>query len=348
MIFRYFTLSLIFLFFVDGKAQKKHKYKIRSLAFYNVENLFDTINDPNTFDDDRTPNGKYLWNTATYTDKIQKIAHTISRIGQSIRKEPPDIIGLAEVENISVLNDLISSALLRSYNYGIIHKDSKDQRGIDVALLFKKEIFIPNQIKTHALFLINDEGYRLYTRDILVVNGYIDNELIYILVNHWPSRRGGILKSEPRRIAAALLHKRVTDSILKIDHDAKIISMGDFNDGPLDKSFKKILKTGKPIRKEDTIYWFNPMEKYIKKGIGSLAYKDSWNLFDQFLFTSNFLNSDTTSFFYWKSNVFNADFLIQSQGRYKGYPKRSYANGNYNGGYSDHFPIYMFLLKKAQ
>jgi len=331
-----------------GIAQKTKDYKIRTIAFYNVENLFDTINNPDTYDDDRTPDGKYRWNSKTYFDKLDKIAYVISKIGRKITSRSPDILGLVEIENSNVLNDLVKNPLIIDNNYGIIHKDSRDERGIDVALLFRKDVFIPFTIKTHHVFLLNDEGYRDFTRDILVVSGFLDGEEIYFLVNHWPSRRGGELRSKPRRLAAAGINKRIIDSIIRLNTKAKIISMGDFNDDPYNASFKKILKTkGKKIETEKT-YLFNPMEKISRKGEGSLAYRDQWNLFDQFFFTSTLLEKNSKTYFYWKTGIYNENYLITPSGRYKGYPYRSYANGSYTGGYSDHFPVYLYLIKEIK
>ncbi len=347
--FKFYCISLIVLNTLFTYSQTKESYKIRTIAFYNVENLFDTINNPNTFDDDRTPTGKYAWSSQIYFDKIDKIGSVISTIGADIRKGAPDIIGLCEIENIAVLQDLINNTSMKINDYGIIHRDSRDERGIDVALLFKKKYFIPTYIKTYPLILKNDEGYLDFTRDVLVVTGLLDHEEIHFIINHWPSRRGGELRSRPNRIAAAYLNKKIIDSLRLLNIKAKIISMGDFNDGPHSVSFKKVLKTI-PLKKSaiDTISLYNPMENIFRKGIGSLAYRDTWNLFDQLFFTYPFLEKNTASFRYWKAGIYNKDYLITPSGKYKGYPFRSYANGIYTGGYSDHFPVYLFLLKKVR
>ncbi|NAS31194.1 endonuclease/exonuclease/phosphatase family protein [Flavobacteriaceae bacterium R38] len=348
MIKPYFLFLLIVFNVSNVFTQESKRYKIRTVAFYNVENLFDTINNPDTFDDDRTPKGRYHWTSEAYFDKIEKIARVISEIGLETTQHAPDIIGLVEIENINVLNDLVRNSSIANNDYGIIHRDSKDRRGIDVALLFRKSVFIPSDIKTYPLILINDNGFRDYTRDILVVSGYLDEEKIHFIVNHWPSRRGGELKSKPRRMAAASLNKKIIDSILRLDANAKVISMGDFNDDPYNSSFKKILKTK---GEKDTInqpYLYNPMEKISKRGEGSLAYRDQWNLFDQFFFTAPLLEKKDTTYFYWKAGIFNKGYLVTPSGRYQGYPFRSYANGNYTGGYSDHFPIYLYLIKEVK
>jgi len=322
-----------------GSSQQKSTVKIRTIAFYNVENLFDTENDSLTFDDDRTPEGKDQWTQERYKQKIENISKVISHIGLKESKTSPDLIGLCEIENKKVLEDLISHPTLQKMNYGIVHFDSPDERGIDVAFIYKKANFLPTSFQSRRLLLQNIDGERDYTRDQL------DDEQIYCIVNHWPSRSGAAARSKPNRLAAAKLNKRIIDSIVKIDHTAKIISMGDFNDDPIDDSLRKILKTiGKKKNLEENDF-FNPMEKLFKKGVGSLAYRDKWNLFDQFYFTANLLEKEGGSYRFWKANVFTPPYLFTKKGKYKGYPFRTYAGGNYTGGYSDHFPVYMYLIK---
>lgn len=334
---------IIFLLTFTGQSQER--YKVRTLAFYNVENLYDTENDSLTFDDDRTPNGKDNWTQKKYEAKLQNISKVISQIGHPQVQTSPDIIGLCEIENKKVLEDLIAHPNLQNKNYGIIHFDSPDERGIDVALIYKKAAFIPTTFQSRRLLLFNEEGERDYTRDQLVVGGILDDEQIYCIVNHWPSRSGGEARSKPNRLAAAKLNKRIIDSILKIDHNAKIISMGDLNDDPVDDSLRKILKTTGKKNKLEENGLFNPMEKLYKKGIGSLAYRDKWNLFDQLYFTANLLIKEDGTYRFWNASVFTAPYLFSKKGKYKGYPFRTYAGGNYTGGYSDHFPVYIYLIK---
>jgi hypothetical protein len=338
------TIALIvFLLTFVGQAQKK--YKIRAVAFYNVENLFDTENDSLTFDDDRTPEGKDGWTQERYEQKVANIAKVLSQIGTVTTQTSPDIIGLCEIENKKVLEDLVSHPNLQKMNYGIVHFDSPDERGIDVALIYKRAVFLPTSFHSRRLLLQNIDGERDYTRDQLVVGGLLDDEQIYCIVNHWPSRSGGVARSKPKRLAAAKLNKRIIDSILEIDQSAKIISMGDLNDDPIDDSLRKILKTKGNQKNLEENDLFNPMEKLFSKGIGSLAYRDKWNLFDQIYFTANLLEKEGGSYRFWKANVFTATYLFSKKGKYKGYPFRTYAGGNYTGGYSDHFPVYMHLIK---
>ncbi len=340
-------IIILFLFTIQILSQEK-TYQIRTIAFYNVENLFDTKNDSLTFDDDRTPEGKDNWTKERFNRKIETISKVISEIGAEKTKTSPDIIGICEVENQQVVEALINHKNLRHKNYGIIHFDSPDERGIDVALLYKKEAFIPSTFKSHRLLLNNSDGFRDYTRDQLVVGGYLDDEQFYFIVNHWPSRSGGEARSKPNRIAAAKLNKRIIDSIVKMDADAKIISMGDLNDDPTSDSLKKILRTKGKIKELEENDLYNPMERLYKKGVGSLAYRDKWNLFDQLFFTSTLLSKNRKTYTFWKADVFNPSYLLDPKGRYKGYPLRTYAGGSYVGGFSDHFPVYLYLIKEKR
>ncbi|WP_273568364.1 endonuclease/exonuclease/phosphatase family protein [Maribacter halichondriae] len=338
---------LLLLFSVcNTLAQSEKRFKIRTVAFYNVENLFDTVNDTLIFDDDRTPEGKDHWTVERYEKKVGDIVRVLSEIGSNVTNTSPDIIGICEVENRKVVEDLINHPTLQQKDYGIVHFDSPDERGIDVALLYKKSAFLPISFESHRLLLIDDEEERNYTRDQLVVSGLLDNENIHLIVNHWPSRSGGEARSKPNRMAAAKLNKRIIDSIQRLDASVKIISMGDFNDGPKDDSFTKILGTKGKREKVMENELFNPMEKLHRKGIGSLAYRDKWNLFDQIYFTGNFLHSKD-EYRFWKAGVYNPKYLITKKGQYKGYPFRTYAGGSYAGGYSDHFPVYVYLIREA-
>ncbi|TVZ15868.1 Endonuclease/Exonuclease/phosphatase family protein [Maribacter sp. MAR_2009_72] len=342
----YHFLLLIFLY--SGVfSQDSNMYQIRTIAFYNLENLFDTENDSLIFDDDRTPSGKDQWTKERYLGKIENMSKVLSEIGSSAHTSVPDIIGVCEVENLDVLQDLVDHQNLKPYNFGIIHFDSPDERGIDVALLYKRDAFIPVNFNSHRLLLFTDDGNRNYTRDQLIVEGLLDNETIYFMVNHWPSRSGGEARSRPYRLEAAKLNKRIIDSVRREDINAKIISMGDFNDDPIDPSFKKVLEVRKNAKKLDSLDLYGPMEKLYRKGNGSLAYRDKWNLFDQLYMTANLIDKSKKTYSFWKAGIHTPDYLIDQKGKYKGYPLRTYAGGTYIGGYSDHFPVFLYLIKKA-
>lgn len=338
-------LTLLYTLFSLGQMQKN--YQLRTIAFYNLENLFDTINDSLVYDDDRTPTGKDNWTEERYWKKIENLSKVISDIGSDNNPSGPDILGVCEAENRKVLEDLINHPALQKKQYGIVHFDSPDERGIDVGLLYTKSSFIPISFVSRRLLLTNEEGFRDFTRDQLVVEGLLDNEKIYVIVNHWPSRSGGELRSRPYRLKAAELNKRIIDSLRYLDSNAKIVSMGDFNDDPISPSFKKILKVKGKEKQLDSTGLFGPMENLFKKGIGSLAYRDQWNLFDQIYLTANLLNNPE-GYRFWKADVFNPPYLIDPKGMYKGYPLRTYAGGSYIGGYSDHFPVYVHLIRKVK
>lgn len=330
-----------------ARSQDK-KYAIRTIAFYNLENLFDTINDP-TINDEASPIMELKFNrAAVYWDKIEKLASTIAQIGLEKSKTSPAIIGVAEVENRGVLEDLVKSKHLLKNNYGIIHYDSPDKRGIDVALLYQKKYFNP---VFHEVF--NPNIYRgnrkVFTRDQLLVSGYLDDEFIHLIVNHWPSRSGGEAKSRPLREKAAYQNVKIIKKIRETDADAKIILMGDFNDDPINASFKKVLK---PKRKKKNVGkndLYNPYENMYRKGFNTLAYRDNLNLFDMLLISAGLVDGgekDFSSYKMFQAKIFNKRFLSDSKGKYKGYPFRSFSNGGYTGGYSDHYPVYIYLIRE--
>ena len=336
---------LLLFSFISVLSQSEKDYTIRCVAFYNVENLFDITNDSLVFDDERTPAGAYAWSLERYQRKIANITKVLSEIGKAITKTSPDIIGLCEIENREVLEDLVNHPNLRDNEYGIVHLDSPDERGIDVALLYRRSAFLPVSYQSRRLLLFDEEGYRDYTRDQLVVSGILDDEPWYFIINHWPSRSGGTLRSRPNRMAAARLNKRIIDSIRRLHPVARIISMGDFNDDPRDASLKKMLNTVGIKKHLDSTYLFNPMELLYQKGQGTLAYKDKWNLFDQFLVTPNVV-LDREHYFFWKVGIFAPHYLKTDTGRFSGYPFRTYVGTTYQGGYADHFPVYLFLIKR--
>ncbi|PIA78715.1 endonuclease [Gaetbulibacter sp. 4G1] len=343
------SISILLLsVFMTTNAQDK-KFKIHTIAFYNLENLFDTINDPNKFDE-YSPIMELKTNReAIYKKKVKNMARVIADIGLDVANNTPAIIGVSEVENREVLEDLVNDSLLLVKDYGIIHHDSPDTRGIDVALLYQKKIFTPITTSNHELKIYDDKTRkRIYTRDQLLVSGQLDGEMIHVIVNHWPSRRGGEARSRPKRIAAAKLSKRLVDSLQAINPYAKIFIMGDLNDNPTNPSVKDVLKTQKDRKKVGLKGIYNPMERFYINGIGTNAYRDAWNLFDQIMVTKPLLEKDFSSFRFYKAGVFNKNYLINKKGQYKGYPHRSFSNGVFTNGFSDHFPVYAYVIKEVK
>ena len=339
------TVFFISSNFLVGQTDSKKNFLVNTIAFYNVENLFDTINDPKTWDDDRTPKGKDKWTSIIYKKKLNNIAKVIADIGFDLTNQAPSIIGLCEIENRRVLEDLIKTESLIKEDYQIIHYDSPDERGIDVAMLFKQNRFKLSSSKTYPLYLKRKDGSRDYTRDHLLVSGFLDKDPIHFIINHWPSRSGGQMRSEPSRILAGKVNKKIIDSILQSNPKANIISMGDFNDNPSDKSIKPILNT--TFKKSKIKEWqlFNPMEELYRKGYGSYRYRDKWDMIDQFFLSKNLVDNKNGLFFL-KASVFNKKYLINPSGKYEGYPFKSFAGGKFLNGYSDHFPIYLYLAKE--
>lgn len=316
---------------------KKSTSNYFTIAFYNLENLFDTIDNKQTFDDDFTPSSEKQWTPKRYKKKVRKLGYAISNIGVKTSKKLPIIVGLAEVENKLVINDLLDSKFLKKHPYDYVHYDSPDERGIDVAMIYHKDYFEVNWSEVYPLELYDDDGSRDYTRDILLVNGKINDEEVYILVNHWPSRREGIEETEPSRLLASNKVLDIVKSIKSENINAKIIIMGDFNDGPKDKSIKQL------VQNEDL---YNPMKELKSSLRGSLNHKFKWNLFDQILFSTNFFEHSPKKHSFSKANIFDKEFLKQFKGKYKGNPFRTYVGKKYKGGYSDHFPVFIHLKKK--
>jgi predicted extracellular nuclease len=342
--------SLIFFFglLFTSQAQDK-KFKIHTLAFYNLENLFDTINNPVKLDEYSPIMELNSHRDEAYRGKITNMARVISEIGKDVTNNAPAIIGVCEIENKTVIEDLINDAYLIDKNYGIIHFESPDARGIDVALIYQKNIFAPINTSTHELKIYDDTSrQRITTRDQLLVSGKLEDDLIHIIVNHWPSRRGGEARSRPKRVAAAKLTKRIVDSLQTENPYAKIFIMGDFNDDPNNSSFKDVLKTTRKRKKVGFKGLYNPFENFYKDGLGTTAYRDNWSLFDQIIVSKPLLDKDYSSFRYFKAGIFNKNFLINSKGKYKGYPFRSWSDGKFSHGYSDHFPVYMYVIKEVR
>ncbi|HEU4497041.1 MAG TPA: endonuclease/exonuclease/phosphatase family protein [Flavobacterium sp.] len=342
------TALLVALVSISASKAQDKKFKVHTVAFYNFENLFDTINNADVNDEEYTPSGDQRWTIQKYRKKLDNLSRVLNEIGiNDQQKEGPIIIGGSEIENRGVLEDLVKHPTLAGKDFGIVHFDSPDKRGIDVALLYQKKHFKPTSYINVPLIIYDqtEKTRRIYTRDQLVVTGILDGEEMTFIVNHWPSRSGGEKKSSPNREAAGRLNRKIIDSLYNINPNAKIVTMGDLNDGPTNKSVKAELqaKGKKEEVKERGIY--NPMEEMANKGIGSLAYRDAWDLFDQMLVSEPLIRKDYSSYRFWKAGVYNKPFLTQTTGQFKGYPLR---NSNGQVGFSDHFPVYLYLIKEVK
>ncbi|MCK8480284.1 endonuclease/exonuclease/phosphatase family protein [Psychroserpens algicola] len=305
-----------------------------TVAFYNLENLFDIYNDATKHDNDFLPGTDKRWTKKRYDRKLYKLGQVISKIGFEDAQKPPAIVGLAEVENKNVLQDLIQSKDLEAYDYGIVHYNSQDERGIDVGLIYDKTVFSVDNSKTYSIYIEDDIGEQDYTRDILLVSGVLHSEKIHCIVNHWPSRREGEIESMPKRLKAAEKVIEIINSIKVKDTNAKIIVMGDFNDNPSNESIKFLSSNG---------HLFNPMETMLSYTRGSLNHNFKWNLFDQILISTNFFETNKERLKFDEADIFDEKFLTQYKGKFKGQPFRTYVGKKYKGGYSDHFPVYIQL-----
>ncbi len=333
------SLLLLFLLYsVCGQDQAV-------LAFYNLENLFDTRRDTTIWDEDWTPDGRQAWTGNRYDRKLRNLSKALSGLSTDIG-QIPSVIGVCEVENHGVLRDLISTGRLSKYRFGIIHHDSPDRRGIDVAVLYQKKDFRPLHWNAHRLLLKSPEGQRKYTRDILVVHGILRGEPLYVLVNHWPSRSGGIRRSQGHRMQAAERVCQILDSIQRLDSKAKIAVMGDLNDNPTDSALSaltglcKTPSMGYSRRKSERLY--NPYLWAYELGWGTLAHNSQWQLYDQILISQT-LKEAQQGWAYLGAGIYAPQFLWEGDGPFTGSPKRTYSYGSYRGGFSDHFPVYVVL-----
>lgn len=334
-------LLVVLLFFITSVyAQQRSKVQV---AFYNLENLFDTLDSPGVDDESFTPLGSKSWNRVRYQNKLDKLSKVILDMGKSEGFDTgPSIIGLCEVENHLVLRDLITSHRLKKSNYRISHFDSPDRRGIDVALLYRNNSFNLISAQAKAVYLHDPvNGTRIYTRDILLVKGEVNKEVMYLMVNHWPSRWGGRTKSQPNRIAAAGVARHLADSILKADSLANIIVMGDFNDDPDNISLTEYLHAGPELAKVNKKQLYNSSYPLFVQGMGTLKYRGNWNLFDQIILSQGL--TDSVGLNHVATKIFKPDYLFQAEGKYAGYPLRTYGGRTYLNGYSDHLPTYILL-----
>lgn len=342
--------KLLFVLLILGlaitvQAQLK-RYQVAVIGFYNLENLYDTIDNPVTLDDEFTPTGQKKYSTLIFRDKLNKLASVIKDMGTDYHESGVAILGVAEIENDTVLQFLVQHPLLKKRNYHIVHASSKDLRGVDVGLLYQPSFFYPTDAQKLFVPLPGKSKDASFTRDILYVKGIMMTDTLHLYVNHWPSRRGGEERSSSARMAAASICRKHIDSIQVITPEAKIIVMGDLNDDPEDKSIVEGLhtKAAPEAVKQGELY--NPWVQQLKKGNGTLAHKDNWGLFDQILLSGSLLKREAGRFFFFREYIYNKPYLTEYTGRFKGYPMRTWEGNRYRGGYSDHFPVYTILLRQ--
>jgi len=336
---------------INGFAQESERDEEQEqsfrMMFYNVENLFDIYDDSLTADEEFTPEGERHWNNKRFYTKINNIGKVIMAAGEW---KPPSIIGLCEIENRFVLERLVYDTPLKKSGYKIVHHESPDHRGIDVALLYRDEDFVLFSDTTIPVGFAFDTASA--TRDILYVKGLIGGrEMLHIFINHWPSRFGGYMNTTEKRNAAARLLKKHTDSLLNINPNVSIIIMGDFNDDPADESLTGILGAKSPVDKENPSGLFNLMlKKQDDWQDGSLKFREAWNTFDQFIVSGNLLNSGSALRIGKEGGrIFYTSFLLEDDETYLGLkPCRTFNGYKYQGGFSDHLPVIIDLNIKKE
>ncbi|MCK4852984.1 MAG: hypothetical protein KAT31_01950 [Bacteroidales bacterium] len=336
-------LPLLFSMFLMLYGQKKDQ--VFTVVFYNVENLFDLEDHPETQDEEFTPESEKAWDMERYLKKLDDISAVIRAVNKD---ELPEIVGLSEVENKKVLDDLIQTKTLRKGEYGIVHYESPDTRGIDCALLYRMQEF--RVISSRAIPVSFPFDSTETTRDILYVEGRTsENERLHFYVNHWSSRWGGEKESEPKRIFCAVALRKEVDALLNKEPDAKIIIMGDFNDEPTNRSVFEMLLANNKRKNAGDRELFNLMyDMHNISGEGSYNYRGNWNMFDQVIVSRNVINNpEGIHCDYEDGQILKEEFMMYLNEENQQYvPNRTYGGPEYYGGISDHFPVFVTLIKE--
>ena len=352
---RIVIIALVFLAGLSIHAQTRQNYVV---GFYNLENLFDTYDDPVKNDEEFLPEGKNQWTEVKYQKKLFNMATVIAEMAKA-NKAFHTILGVSEIENRLVLEDLVSHPLLSDANFQIVHYDGPDRRGVDVGLLYRADQFeymgsesIPFSFEDTQvpITLSKEEQDYFRTRDILMVHGLIDGEHIAFYVAHLPSRIGG--KGSDLRSLGADIIKRHSDRLSQKYPGIKMIVMGDMNDDPHDASMSKWLGAVRNIEDTQKGGFFNPFWDMLLDGYGSLGYRDVWSIYDQVIPSETLVNAPENTLKVQKIGkkgyygaIFKRPFMVTQQGQYKNYPFRTFSNGKFVNGYSDHFPAYIVIGK---
>lgn len=322
-------------FVVSCNSYQQSLKKEFTVVSYNVENLFDTVDDPNIPDEEFLPESEKKWDNQKYQQKLNDISRVISEINP---KDFPEIVGLVEVENRTVLSDLVNTERLKKIGYDIVHEESPDFRGIDVALLFRKSEFKLIRHETLPVVFENDPEFK--TRDILYVTGSARGKILHVFVNHWPSRIGGEEQTEPKRVLAASVVKAKIDRIVESEPDAAIIVMGDMNDEPANKSMDEVLGAGEPDSSSKLVNLMYPDDKL---GDGTYFYNGGWNMLDNIIVSKSVISGNDINVIDRKGNIYRNDWMIYTNSKGDKTPNRSYVGNKYVAGVSDHFPVFFKL-----
>jgi endonuclease/exonuclease/phosphatase family metal-dependent hydrolase len=337
------VLSLVFS--INAFSQKQ--VKVVAIGFYNVENFFDTLDDPNKKDEDFTPDGPYHNTGEVYRQKLHNIASVFAQMGTDMTPDGPAIIGLAELENDNVLKDLVAQPEISSRHYKYEWFYTPDERGISTAMLYNPKYF--KVISSRPLHVpLESLGQTRPTRDILYVCGVLAGDTVHVLVNHWPSKSGGESASAPGRKLAAQVNRNIIDSILSVNIDAKVLVMGDLNDDPTSEAVLEVLGCKGDKKELSNKDLYNPWIKPYKNGLGSESFRGIWHLIDQIILSKAFVENKNNKWKYYSSQIFNKEFLKNKIGDDKGLPHRSYTiSQRWDNGYSDHFPVLVYLVESV-
>lgn len=341
-----YSLAVLLMLFVTLSATAQEKrYEVYGVGFYNLENLFDTIHDYGKNDYEYLPDGTNKWGTLKYTNKLKNMATVLNEMATDVIPVGMAAVGVSEVENARVLEDLVNHEILAPRGWDFVHIEGPDKRGVDCALLYNPQLFKPVNSKL-APYTTEDNDTTYKTRGFLIVSGEMGGELVHIIVNHWPSRYA----SSPARERAGVLVRDLKDSLLAEMPESRVIIMGDMNDDPDDKSLKSCLGA---LRDKDDIEnatdLYNPWWDILRRrGHGTLKYRGKWNLFDQVILSGNLVNNDRSTLELYKTEIFSRNYLFQQEGRYKGNTLRTHAGGVWLNGYSDHLPVIVYLVKEAK
>jgi endonuclease/exonuclease/phosphatase family metal-dependent hydrolase len=345
MMYRLLSAVCLLLFSAGADAQKQ--YKVIAVGFYNCENFFDTTDDSVKKDEDFTPKGAYHYTEEVYSQKAHNIATVIEKMGLEVTPDGPAIVGLVEVENEVALQKLVSQPELKNRNYKICWFPTADERGISTAMLYNPKYF--QLIDARPLRVpLESLGQKRPTRDVLHVFGVLAGDTVHVLVNHWPSKAGGEAASAPGRVLAAKVNRKVVDSLLKQDPFSKIIIMGDLNDNPTSEGITGILMAKSEKWAVGLNGLYNPYMNMYENGMGTSNYRGEWNLIDHIMVTGEFLKNSNNKWSYYNAEIFNRPFLVNKIGRDKGLPHRSFTISQvWDNGYSDHFPVLIYLIEKT-
>ncbi|NCX95000.1 MAG: hypothetical protein EBX41_01075 [Chitinophagia bacterium] len=339
---RFVNFCLIFVaFFALSVPAFAQQYKIIAIGFYNTENFFDTTDDPTKDDIENTPTPD------VYAQKLHNMATVFQKMGTDVTPDGAAIIGIAEIENDNVLKAVTAEPEIRSRGYRYVWFPTPDVRGISTAMLYNPRMFRLLSAEPHRVPLEN-LGQSRPTRDILHVCGILAGDTVHILVNHWPSKAGGEARSAPGRRLAAQVGKDLIDSLQRINPNVKVLLMGDLNDNPTSEGVVQVLKAKEKTDDLKPTDVYNPWIEMYKNGMGTESFQGEWNLIDQIMITGAFVHNKNNKWKYFKQEIYNKEFLVNRFGRDKGLPKRSYTiNHVWNNGYSDHFPVLMYFMEKA-